>query len=252
MSPAQVPPPGPAPGSAPSPDERPATTHDDDERNSLLAAFGGRSGLLDAGLPGVLFVLTYTFGGQDLRLALVVALASAAALSVLRLVRRGSLQYALSGFLGVGVAAFIASRTGRAEDFYLPSLWYAGGYALALLVSIAVRWPVIGVLLGLVTQAGTSWRKDPVLLRAYTRASWVWVAMFLVRLGVLLPLYLAGQVGALGTARVIVGVPLYLVVLWVTYRVLRASVPAGRSIMPAPAAPADVPADGPAQDPDPR
>lgn len=203
-----------------------------DDRESLLAAFGGRTGLLDAGLPGVLFVLTYTLSGQDLQLSLVVALASAAVLSVVRLVRKGSLQYALSGFLGVGVAAFIASRSGRAEDFYLPSLWYATAYGLVMLVSIVVRWPVIGVLLSLVTQAGMGWSKDPVLVRAYTRASWVWVAMFAVRLAVLLPLYLAGQVGALGTARVIVGVPLYLVVLWVTYRVLRASVPAGQSVMP--------------------
>ena len=59
---------------------------------------------------------------------MIVALASAAALSVLRLVQRRSLQYALSGFIGVGIAAFIASRTGRAEDFYLPGLLYNAGY----------------------------------------------------------------------------------------------------------------------------
>jgi len=215
----------------PSPDVRPVG-HDD--AVSLQAAFGGKAGLIDAGLPGVLFVLAYTFSGRDLRLALIIALASAASLSVLRLVQGQSLQYALSGFFGVGIAAFIASRTGRAEDFYLPGLFYNAGYALAFLTSIVVRWPVIGVMLALITQAGMGWRKDPVLVRAYTRASWIWVGMFVIRLAVQLPLYLIGEdaLVALGTARVALGVPLYLVVLLVTYRVLKSSVPAGTSVMP--------------------
>jgi hypothetical protein len=205
-----------------------------DDHVSLQAAFGGKAGLLDAGLPGVIFVLSYTLTGRDLSLALIIALASAAVLSVVRIVQRRSLQFALSGFLGVGIAAFIASRTGRAEDFYLPGLLYNAGYGLAFLISIVLRWPIIGVMLSLITQAGTSWRKDPVLVRAYTRASWVWVGMFLIRLAVQLPLYLIGEdaLVALGFARVALGVPLYLVVLWVTYRVLKASVPTGTSVMP--------------------
>jgi hypothetical protein len=216
---------------APTPDP-PPVGHDD--AVSLQAAFGGKAGLLDAGLPGVLFVLAYTVSGRDLRLSLIIALASAALLSIIRVVQGRSLQYALSGFLGVGIAAFIASRTGRAEDFYLPGLLYNAAYALAFLISIAVRWPIIGVMLSLITQAGMGWRRDPVLVRAYTRATWVWVAMFLIRLAVQLPLYLIGEdaLVALGTARVALGVPLYLVVLWVTYRVLKASVPTGTSVMP--------------------
>ena len=232
----------------PPADPRPVAAADD--AASLQAAFGGRAGLLDAGLPGVVFVLVYTVGGRDLRLSLIVALSTAALLSVLRLVRGQPLQYALSGFLGVGIAAFLASRTGRAEDFYLPGLLYNAGYALAFLVSIAVRWPIIGVMLSLVTQAGTSWRRDPTLLRAYTRASWVWVGMFVLRLAVQLPLYLVGESAlvALGTARVALGVPLYLVVLWVTYRVLRGSVQAGRSVLPT--RPAE-PGPGPEPEPEP-
>ena len=226
----------------PPPSARPVG-HDD--HVSLQAAFGGKAGLLDAGLPGVLFVLSYTLADRNLRLALIVALASAAALSVMRVVQRRSLQYALSGFLGVGIAAFIASRTGRAEDFYLPGLLWNAGYALVFVVSIVLRWPVIGVMLGLITQAGASWRKDPVLVRAYTRASWVWVGMFVIRLTVQLPLYLLGDdaLVALGTARVALGVPLYLVVLWITYRVLKASVPPGTSVMPPRQVEDDEPAD---------
>lgn len=226
----------------PPPGARPVG-HDD--HVTLQAAFGGKAGLLDAGLPGVLFVLVYTVAGRDLQLALIIALASAALLSIVRLVQRRSLQYALSGFIGVGIAAFIASRTGRAEDFYLPGLLYNAGYALAFVISIVVRWPIIGVMLSLITQAGTEWRKDPVLLRAYTRATWVWVGMFVIRLAVQLPLWLIGEEAlvALGTARVALGVPLYLLVLWVTYRVLKASVPVGTSVMPPKPVERDEPAD---------
>ena len=212
-----------------TPDDRPVG-HDD--HVSLQAAFGGKSGLLDAGLPGVLFILSYALGGRNLQLALIIALASAALLSIIRLFQRKSLQHALSGFIGVGIAAFIASRTGRAEDFYVPSLFRNAAFALLFAISIFVRWPIIGVLLALITQSGMSWRRDPVLVRAYSRASWVWAGMFALRLAVLLPLWWIGDVVALGTAGVALGLPLYLVVLWITYRVLKASVPVGTSVMP--------------------
>jgi hypothetical protein len=158
-------------------------------------------------------------------------------LSVIRIARRQSLQHAIAGFLGVGIAAFIASRTGRAEDFYLPGLLTNIGYAAAFLLSIAVRWPIVGVVLALVSQAGMSWRRDPVRVRAYRRATWVLVIMFALRVAVQLPLYLAGDsaIAALGTARVAMGVPLYLLTLWIAYRVLRASIPPGESLMPQPA-----------------
>ena len=228
--------------SSPEPDVRPVG-HDD--HVSLQAAFGGKAGLLDAGLPGILFVLAYTLTGRDLQVALIIALGSAAVLSIVRVVQRTSLQYALSGFLGVGIAAYIASKTGRAEDFYLPGLFYNAGYALAFLISIVLRWPIIGVMLGLITQAGAGWRKDPVLVRAYTRATWVWFGMFVIRLAVQLPLWLIGDdaLVALGFAKVALGVPLYLVVLWVTYRVLKASVPVGTSVMPPKPIEDDEPAD---------
>jgi hypothetical protein len=228
--------------SAADPEVRPVG-HDD--HVSLQAAFGGKAGLLDAGLPGVLFVLSYTISGRDLRLALIIALGSAAVLSIVRVVQRNSLQYALSGFIGVGIAAYIASKTGRAEDFYLPGLLYNAGYGLAFVISIALRWPIIGVMLGLITQAGAGWRKDPILVRAYTRATWVWFGMFALRLTVQLPLYLIGEdaLVVLGFARVALGVPLYLVVLWITYRVLKASVPVGTSVMPPKPVDEDEPAD---------
>jgi hypothetical protein len=195
---------------------------------SLLRAFGGWGGLLDAGLPGLAFVIAYTAFDHNLRLSLVVALALGVVFAVVRAVRRDPLQNVVGGFVGVAIAAIIANATGKAEDFYLPGLFINGGYAIAYLVANLLRWPLIGVLVGMASGWGTAWRQDPILLRAFCRAGWIWVGFFLVKLAVQLPLYLAGQVVALGIARVAMGWPLWLLVLWLTYIVVKGSVPADR------------------------
>jgi hypothetical protein len=127
---------------------------------------------------------------------------------------------ALAGLFGVALAAFIAAKTGKAENFYLPGLLANAGYASAFLISIVVRYPLVGVLASQV-QAQPGWRDDPARMRTYTRASWLWVALFLARLAVQLPLYLAGAVVALGVARTAMGIPLFALGLWWTYRMVR-------------------------------
>ena len=117
--------------------------------------------------------------------------------------------------------AFIADRTGRAEDFFLPGLLLNAAYAAAYLVSIAIRWPLLGVILGPITGEGMSWRSDPERVRLYSRASWIWVGVFALRLAVQLPLYLAGAVLALGIAKTAMGLPIFLVAIWLSYLVLR-------------------------------
>lgn len=189
----------------------------------LLSALGGPQGIADSSIPSLAFVIVYTVGGNDVGLAALVAVGVGALVAAVRLIRRESLQFALAGFAGVAIAAFIADRTGRAEDFFLPGLLLNIAYALAYLVSILIRWPLLGVILGPITGEGTSWRKDPERVRAYTRASWIWVGVFAIRLAVQLPLYLAGAVLALGIAKTAMGLPIFLVAIWLSYLVLRAS-----------------------------
>ena len=142
-------------------------------------------------------------------------------LTVVRIVRRETLQYALAGFAGVALAAFVADRTGRAEDFFLPGLLLNAAYAAAYLVSIVVRRPLLGILLESVAGRGWAWIKDRELVRVYSRASWIWVGVFTLRLAVQLPLYLAGAVVALGIAKAAMGLPIFAVAIWLSYLVLR-------------------------------
>lgn len=186
-----------------------------------MAAIGGPLGLAESSIPAALFVAVYTLGGEDTKVAAIVAVAVAVVLTALRLVRGQTPQFALSGLAGIALAGFIVSRTGKAEDFFLPGLLLNLAYGGAYLLSIIVRWPLIGVIVALLSQEDTSWRKDPNKVRAYNRASWLWVGLFSLRLAVQLPLYLASALVALGTARVVMGIPLFVLGLWLTWLLIR-------------------------------
>jgi hypothetical protein len=189
--------------------------------DSILSAAGGPLGIAESTLPAVAFVIAVTASGQDIRLAAIIAVALAGVLTVARIVRRQTPLYALSGVIGVAIAGWVASRTGKAENFFLPGLLMNAAYAAAFLISIMVRWPLVGVIFSGLSQGGAAWRRDPARLRAFTRASWIFVGLFLLRIAVQLPLYLADALVALGTARVAMGLPLFIVGLWLTWLVLR-------------------------------
>jgi hypothetical protein len=190
------------------------------DRAMLDRAIGGWRGLIDSGLPTVLFVVAYVATGQQLRPALILAVASGALIAVWRLARRESLQQVLGGFFGVAISAFVATRTGRAEDYFLMGIVINVAYGMAYLVSILVRWPLMGLIVGYFRGDATGWRSDPQQYAAYATASWVWVGMFLVRLAVQLPLWAAGAVGLLGTAKLLMGWPFFLLAVYLTYRII--------------------------------
>lgn len=186
----------------------------------VLASVGGPRGLIESILPGLLFTVLYT-ASRDLLPALIAAVAAAAAFSVLRLVSRTPLTQALSGLAGVGICAVVAMRTGNAEDFFLPGFFVNAAYIVALAGSVAFRWPLAGLLFGFIRGEGVQWRTEPVRVKAYSIATWLIVAVMALRLAVQLPLYFAGNIAALGTARVLMGLPLYALGLWLAWLVSR-------------------------------
>jgi Protein of unknown function (DUF3159) len=194
------------------------------EPPGMLQALGGPLGIVETSIPPVAFVAVYGFTGTET--AATVALAVVVVLSAVRLARRESPAQALSGLIGVGFAAFVAARSGKAENFFLPGLLANAAYASAFLISIAVRRPLVGIIVGHLDGEGDGWRDDPRRVRAFTRASWMWAGLFAARLVAQLPLYLAGAVVALGVARTAMGLPLFALGLWLTYRLVRRSAPA--------------------------
>ena len=182
-------------------------------RHRLSAALGGWRGSLETALPTVAFVVIWSWR-QDLRQAVWTAVVVAVVLAVIRLVQRSSLQHVLGAVFATGIAAFFAMRSGKAEDAFLPGMLLSGAYLVGTLVSILVRWPVVGFLVGAgdprAAEDPFGWRRDAGMVRVCSRLTWVLVALYVVRLSIQVPLYLAGQVAALGAAKIVLGWPLWI------------------------------------------
>jgi len=191
------------------------------ERLMLDRAIGGWRGLFDSGAPTLVFVIVYLITPDNLQIALWSALALGAAIAIVRVIRKDSLQQVIAGLAGVAIAAGFSAWTGRAENFFLPGLLTNAAYGSAFLISILVRWPLFGVFLGFFTGTGTKWRAVTEYRRAAAAATWIWAGMFFFRLGVQLPLYLGGAIGALGVMKVVMGWPLFLASAYFTYRILQ-------------------------------
>lgn len=183
-------------------------------QEAVLKAFGDRRGAVEAGVPAAVFVIANALGG--LRAGVVAALLCGVALGLVRLARHEPAQSALSGLLGVAIAAFLAARSGKAESFFLPGIVINAVYALGLGVSLLARRPLVGVLLAAVEGLGATWRSDRRLVRATTLATVGWLAVFALRAVVQTLLYLAHRPGWLAVARIGLGLPLYVGMLAVT------------------------------------
>ena len=199
-----------------------------EDPKTILNALGGKRGLLDSGLPALIFLIVFTVT-HKLNGALIAALIVSSILTIIRLIRKDTLQHALTGLFGVAISAFFARSTGRAQDFYLPGLIINLVYGTLYAVANIIGWPVLGLVLGPILGEGAHWRNDPNRKAAYRRAGWIWVALFASRIAVQYPLYRAGAVTQLGIARVIMGWPLFILTGWLSYLVLRA-VPRTQSI----------------------
>ena len=171
-----------------------------EDREKVLQAFGGKKGLIDSGIPAVIFLVAFNLA-DALRPALISAIAVSALLTLIRLARRETVQHAMSGFIGVLICAWFANRTGNASDLYIPKLLTNLGYGTVYLVGNLVGWPIMGLVLGPILGENLKWRNHPERKRAYTLASWLWVAMFFTRIAVQYPIYRTGNVNLLGTVK---------------------------------------------------
>jgi hypothetical protein len=194
------------------------TAHDD--REKVLAAFGGKKGLIDSGIPSVIFLIVFNVT-DHLHSALFASVAVSALLTIIRLARRDTIQHALSGFVGVLICAWFANRTGNASDVYLPKLLTNLGYGTVYLIANLAGWPVLGLMLGPILGENLTWRNHPERKRAYLLASWLWVGMFFTRIAVQYPIYRSGNVNLLGTVNLAMGYPLFIATAYGSWQILK-------------------------------
>lgn len=189
-----------------------AQTVEDVVRAKLSAALGGRRGMVEGAVPTVGFTVTYLLT-RELRLALAVGIGLAVVALLARIAQRQPVQFVVNSLVGIAIAAVFASRSGRAEDVFLPGIIYNAVYTVVLTLSVLVRWPLVGVMIGSVTGDLSAWRHDPGVVRLCSRLTWVLVAPCAIRVVVQYPLYLAGEVGWLGVSKLALGWPLQVAAL---------------------------------------
>ncbi|KUI20034.1 DUF3159 domain-containing protein [Mycobacterium sp. GA-2829] len=188
---------------------------------AILAQMGGVSGLIYSSLPVLVFVPVSSIAG--LVPAIAAALGVAALILIWRLVRRDTVQPAISGFIGVGVSALIAYLIGESKGYFLLGIWMSLFWAAVFAVSVLVRRPVVGYIWGWINGHTDDWRQIRTAVRAFDLATLTWVAVFLSRFIVQRHLYDADQTGWLGFARIAMGWPLTACAALVTYLAIRSA-----------------------------
>lgn len=194
------------------------------DKETVLKALGGKKGLIDSGLPSVVFLVAFNLK-HDLRIAIWAALTLSISLAIIRLAKKDTIQHSISGMLGVLICAYFANRSGNASDFYIPKLLTNLAYGSAYLIANLVGWPLLGIVLGPLLGENFEWRKNPERKKLYTRASWIWVAMFFSRIAVQYPIYRSGNVNLLGTVNLAMGYPLFFAAAYGSWLVIKTAPP---------------------------
>jgi xanthine/uracil permease len=201
----------------------------DEDRDKVVNALGGKKGLIDSGLPSVVFLVVFNFAG-DLNWAMWSAISLSLSLAIFRLVKKDTIQHAFSGVIGVAICVIFASRSGNAEDFYIPKLLTNLGYGTVYLIANLAGWPILGLVLGPLLGENFTWRNHPARKKMYIKASWLWVGMFFLRIAVQYPIYLSGNVNLLGTVNLAMGYPLFFATAYGTWLIIKAGPPAQKVI----------------------
>ncbi len=190
------------------------------EKELLDKALGGWRGLVDSALPSLLFVVIFVVQ-KDLNLALITSVVAGVILLVIRLFEKKSLTQVIGGFFGLLFSVFLTWRTNDASNFFLTGIITNLVYGIVLFISLIVRRPLLGYLVGSLVGNTSGWLQDQLLVRAYTTITWIWVGVFSIRVGVQVPLYLADNIAVLGPIKIFMGWPLYLFAAWISYRIVQ-------------------------------
>ncbi len=222
---------GAVPAAHPAMGDRIGAEQPDDgpKQGTIWEQMGGVTGMLDSALPVIVFVVANAIGGLGWGIG--AAIATAVAIAAARIARKRPVTNAIAGVFGVAVAAFIAYRTGSAKGYFLLGIWSYLLYGGALLLSMLVRWPLIGVIWEGINGRGSAWRADRRMVRRYDYATLIWVVVFALRYLVQNYLYDTDQVGWLAVFRVAMGFPLFVVAglatIWIVAGTTKLWVPRG-------------------------
>ena len=203
----------------PAESEAAPVTADRTPADRMMAQLGGVSGMIYSSLPVLVFVGTSRLMG--LSAAVGAALGIATLILVWRLVRRESVQPAVSGLIGVVVCALIAYMLGESKGYFLLGIWTSLLWAAVFGVSVLIRRPVVGYIWSWLHGHDRAWRDVRRAVFAFDIATLTWVVVFGARFVVQHLLYQSDHTGWLVVARISMGWPLTAAAALVTYLAIK-------------------------------
>ena len=186
----------------------------------LLTAVGGWRTVAEGVLARALYLVAYLVSGRIVISALI-ALAAVCVFAVVRACTDRKYWQAAAGLILVGVSAVLAGSTGHAADCYLPAVVLQLVAGSVFLLSLLLRWPVIGLVVETARGGRFGWRRDPARRRRYRLCTAAFLAKFGIASLLLVPLYAAGQVTALGIASTLLAAPANGLCVYLCWRILR-------------------------------
>jgi hypothetical protein len=183
-------------------------------RYQLSQSLGGARGMIESALPFIAFTIAWVVERQ-LYPAIAAAVATALLLALIRIAQRQSIRYVAQAVVPTAIAVLIATRTGRAQDVFLPGILYNGALAVLSIASVAFRKPLVGFIIGAAVGDPTGWTRERGLVKMTSRLTLVLAVPYVTRFLVQMPLFLAGHVVLLGVAKVVLGWPMLIAALTV-------------------------------------
>ncbi len=179
----------------------------------LTSVLSGKT--LDAILPPLIFVIVNSIYG--LTTAIIVALIISATFGIYRLVRKQSGLYALGGSLGILIAGGFAFLANNASNYFLPGIVTNAFVLILTVVTLIIDKPFAAYASHLTRGWSLDWfwRKD--IKPAYREVTYMWSLFFLIRTIIQVTLFLSDNVDALVWANTIMGLPVTVAVLVLSY-----------------------------------
>lgn len=194
---------------------------------SVIDSMGGVRGVIESMLPGLLFVICFVVT-RNVQTTVIVSAVIAVLQVVIRLIQRQSLMGAISGLISIGICLVWVWTSHQARDYYMMGFITNAVYGVLLAISLIVRVPALGLVIESIRKMPTEnfgawlheWLDYKPLKRAYMYVTGLWIAVFVLRLVLQVPLYLTNHVVWLGTVRLIMGLPFWALAIWVSYLII--------------------------------
>jgi len=149
--------------------------------------------------------------------AVTTAIGVAILIGLIRILRKQAWYYAFGGLIAVGIAAGLALFTRNAANYFIPTIISSGLLLVLAFVSILINKPLAAWASHLTRGWPLNWFWRSDVKPAYREVTWMWLLFIAGRLVIQVWLFQQGQTGQLAWANTLLGWPVTILVLVVSY-----------------------------------